>query len=96
MSAVREYDQDEIVTKKTYCRFCHNYCAMEVDIVDGKPVAVRGDVSDPVFGGYTCIKGRQLVDVYDHETRIKAPLKKMPDGSWKEISSKQAMDEIAA
>jgi anaerobic selenocysteine-containing dehydrogenase len=69
---------------------------MEVDVLDGKPIAVRADASDPVFGGYSCIKGRQLVDAYDHETRITKPQKKMPDGSWKEISSEQALDEIAA
>ena len=84
-----------VETKKTYCRFCHNYCAMEVDVLDGKPIAVRGDTSDPVYGGYTCIKGRQLTQAYDHETRITQPLKKMADGSWQEISSKQALDEIA-
>ena len=48
MSALPEAEDVAVETKKTYCRFCHNYCAMEVDIVDGKPVAVRGDVSDPV------------------------------------------------
>ena len=35
-----------VETKKTYCRICHNYCAMEVDVLDGKPIAVRGDTSD--------------------------------------------------
>ncbi|MDA9219895.1 molybdopterin-dependent oxidoreductase [Luminiphilus sp.] len=87
--------QPGVETKKTYCRFCHNYCAMEVDVLDGKPIAVRGDTSDPVYGGYTCLKGRQLVAAYDHESRITRPLKKLADGSWQEISSKQALDEIA-
>jgi len=36
--------QPGVETKKTYCRFCHNYCAMEVDVLDGKPIAVRGDL----------------------------------------------------
>ena len=84
-----------VETKKTYCRICHNYCAMEVDVLDGKPIAVRGDTSDPVYGGYTCIKGRQLPNAYDHESRITQPLKKLADGSWQEISSAQALDEIA-
>ena len=95
MSALPETEDVVVETKKTYCRFCHNYCAMEVDIVDGKPIAVRGDVSDPVYGGYTCIKGRQLVEVYEHESRITQPLKKLPDGNWQEISMEQALAEIA-
>ena len=38
-------------TRKTFCRFCHANCAIEVDIDDGRAVAVRGDTSDPLFGG---------------------------------------------
>ena len=95
MSALPEGDNVAVETKKTYCRFCHNYCAMEVDVADGKPIAIRGDKNDPVYGGYTCIKGRQLVEAYDHPTRITHPLKKMPDGSWQEITMQQALDEIA-
>ena len=50
-------------TKKTFCRICHAACPMEIDIENGqKIVAVRGDRSDPLFEGYTCIKGRQLAD----------------------------------
>ncbi len=86
---------DGIETKKTYCRFCHAYCAMEVDVKDGKPIAVRGDRDDPIYNGYSCIKGRQLVEHYDHPGRITQPLKKMPDGTFKEIPMEQALDEIA-
>ncbi|WP_081097468.1 hypothetical protein [Erythrobacter donghaensis] len=44
-----------VQTRKTFCRFCHANCAMEVDIVDGpngkRVVEVRGDPDDPAFGG---------------------------------------------
>ena len=44
-------------TKKTFCRICHAACPMEIDVEDGKRiVAVRGDRTDPLFEGYTCIK----------------------------------------
>jgi len=82
-------------TKKSYCRYCHAYCAIEVDVEDGRPVAIRGDVSDPVYGGYTCIKGRQLPAVYDAPDRLHGALKKMPDGRFQEIPMRQALDEIA-
>ena len=32
------------------------------------------------FGGYNCIKGRQLVDAYGHESRITKPQKKCLTG----------------
>jgi anaerobic selenocysteine-containing dehydrogenase len=85
-----------VETQKSYCRYCHAYCAIEVDVEHGKPIAIRGDVSDPVYGGYTCIKGRQLPDLYDAPDRLKTAQKKLPDGSFKAIPTSQALDEIAA
>lgn len=57
-------------THKTFCRFCHANCAMLVDIEDGKVRAVRGDPKDPEFGGYTCIKGRQLPESHNSPDRL--------------------------
>ncbi len=69
---------------------------MEIDIEDKKRVvAVRGDKSDPLFGGYTCIKGRQLADQYHSSSRLRSPLKRNPDGTFEIISSSDALDEIA-
>ena len=66
--SVSSPDSGSVTTKKSYCRFCHAYCAIEVDVDDrsGRVLAVRGDTSDPIYGGYTCIKGRQLpkLDVF--------------------------------
>lgn len=84
-----------VTTHKTFCRFCHAYCAIEVDVEDGKPIEVRGDVEDPVYGGYTCIKGRQLPEQYTTPARISKSLKRMPNGEFEEIDTNQAMDEIA-
>jgi len=85
-----------VETTKSFCRMCHAYCAIEVDVEDNKVVAVRGDADDPIFGGYTCIKGRSLPDAHNHPDRLRACYKRMPDGSFAVISSEQALDEIAA
>ncbi len=85
-----------VTTHKTFCRFCHAYCAIEVDVEDGKPIAVRGDTDDPVYGGYTCIKGRQLPEQYTTPKRISLSLKRKSDGDFEEIDTDQAMDEISA
>jgi anaerobic selenocysteine-containing dehydrogenase len=84
-----------VTTHKTFCRICHAYCAIEVDVEDGKPVAVRGDTDDPVYGGYTCIKGRQLPEQYVTPARISKSLKRRPDGDFEEIDTARAFDEIA-
>ncbi len=85
-----------VETRKSYCRFCHAYCAIEVEVEDGRVRKVRGDRSDPVYGGYTCIKGRQLPEVANHPERLRASLRRKPGGGFEEISSVRALDEIAA
>lgn len=86
-----------IETKKTFCRICHAACPMELDIEDGKRiVAVRGDRSDPLFQGYTCIKGRQLADQWHDPARLRGSLRRRPDGTFEPISARAALDEIAA
>lgn len=82
-------------THKTFCRFCHAYCAIEVDVEDGKPIAVRGDTEDPVYGGYTCIKGRQLPEQYTTPARVDRSLKRKSDGDFEVIDTDKAMDEIS-
>ncbi len=85
-----------ITTHKTYCRFCHAYCALDADVDEtGRLVAVRGDADDPVYGGYTCIKGRQLPEVLNHPDRLRSSLKRTPAGDFEEIPTERALDEIA-
>jgi len=84
-----------IETKKSYCRICTSYCAIEVDVEDNRIVRVRGDESDPVSGGYTCAKGRAMPYQAHSSNRLTSSLKRLPDGSYQPISVEQAMDEIA-
>ena len=84
-----------VETKKSFCRFCHAFCPIEVDVEDNKVIEIRGDTSNPIYGGYTCIKGRHLPDQHNHPDRIRTSLKRMPDGSFQPISGEQALDEIA-
>ena len=44
---------------QTFCRYCHAYCAMVATVEDGVVESVKPDTSNPIYGGYTCIKGRQ-------------------------------------
>ena len=66
----------ELQTKTTFCRVCHASCPMEVDVVDNRVIAVRGVMDDPLFEGYTCIKGRQIPDQMADPNRLRAPLRR--------------------
>jgi len=83
-------------TVKSFCRFCHANCAIEVDLEDGRAVAVRGDVTNPLYGGYTCMKGRELPAQTYHPQRLLQSLRRDAAGQFAPIGSEQALDEIAA
>ena len=80
-------------TKKTFCRFCHVFCGLEVDVEDNRVIAVRGDHDNPVSEGYTCPKGRAEVERINHPDRLRSSKKKI-NGQFTDISSTQAIDEI--
>ncbi len=81
----------------SFCRFCHAACPVLVDIEDGdRIVDIRGDRSDPLFQGFTCVKGRQLADHHHHPDRVRTSLRRTPTGSFEPISSTSALDEIAS
>ena len=81
-------------THKTFCRFCHACCALEVDVDDGRVVKVRGDRDNSMFRGYTCIKGRELPAQHNHPDRLQASVRRKGD-DFESIPTEQALDEIA-
>lgn len=81
--------------RKTFCRVCHAACPMEVEVEGGtRVVGVSADREDPLFGGYTCIKGRQLADQHHHPDRLRSSLRRTPAG-FEPVASSVALDEIA-
>ncbi len=83
-------------TRKTYCRFCHAYCPMQAVVEDNRLVELRPDPDNPVYGGYTCVKGRQMIEQIDHPGRVQRSQKRREDGSFEPIATATALDEIAA
>ncbi len=80
---------------KTYCRFCHAYCPMVATVEDNRLVAIAPDTDNTLYGGYTCVKGRQMLAQIDHPTRLERSQKRGADGQFEAIGSQQALDEIA-
>jgi anaerobic selenocysteine-containing dehydrogenase len=86
----------DMQTTTTFCRVCHASCPMEVDVQDNRVIAVRGVMDDPLFEGYTCIKGRQIPDQMADPNRLRAAMRRRPDGTFEEVASGEALDGIAA
>ncbi len=89
-----------IETKRSFCRVCHAACPIEVDVLhdngQSRVVDVRGVPDDPLFEGYTCIKGRQLPAQINHPDRLRSSYRRESDGHLTAIASTEALDEIAA
>ncbi len=62
---------------------------------NGRVLKVKGVDSDPLFKGYTCIKGRQLPDQMNDPARLRGPLRRTADGVFEAVSSADALDGIA-
>jgi anaerobic selenocysteine-containing dehydrogenase len=82
-------------THKTFCRFCHANCAMLVDVEDGRVKAVRGDPDDLEYGGYTCMKGRELPDSHNAGHRLHHSLVRGADGEFRETPMLEALSHVS-
>jgi anaerobic selenocysteine-containing dehydrogenase len=76
------------------CRSCAAMCPIVIDREDGRPVRIIGDKHNPVYWGYTCIKGREMVNQLRHPDRLLGSLRREADGSFTPIASAQALDEV--
>jgi anaerobic selenocysteine-containing dehydrogenase len=83
-------------TQPGICRICSAHCGVLATVTDGRLTKVAGDPDNPMFKGYTCIKGRALPEIHNNPARLLHSQKRLPDGSYARITSERAMDEIAA
>jgi formate dehydrogenase len=80
--------------KFTYCRICEGSCGFVAEIKDNKLIKYYPDKNHPVSKGYSCIKGRNMINIQNNPKLLKYPLKKNSKGEFKRISWDQAIDEI--
>lgn len=81
--------------KAGFCRACHAYCPIHLDIEDGRAVALKPVKEHPVYHGYACGKGRGSPEFHYMEGRLLSSMKRQPDGTHRPIASGQAIGEIA-
>ncbi|MWA04813.1 molybdopterin-dependent oxidoreductase [Actinomadura sp. LD22] len=94
-AAVSSHPQ-EAGTRRTFCRICPMGCPLRVTVEQGRVVAVTGDREDPIYRGFSCVKGRAQPAFLNDPARLRHPLQRLPDGSHRRIGVEDALDEIAA
>lgn len=84
-----------IETKHVICRACHVQCGLLVNFENGIAVNSHGDKHNPVYHGYSCLKGRELFRYHSSPSRLTSSLKKQDDGSFLSIAWQSAAQEAA-
>ncbi len=83
-------------TRPTICRYCPAHCGVLATIENGRITKVSGDPDNPLYRGYSCVKGRALPEQHYDPARLLSSMARSEDGGHRPIASGQAMDEIAA
>ena len=76
------------------CNLCEAMCGLAIEHNGKEILSIRGDKADPFSKGSICPKGASIDQLYNDPNRLKKPLRKQEDGSFKEISWKAALDEV--
>ena len=57
MSTIDIGPGDATKTQASICRVCANVCSVKVDTQDGRIVGIHGNPENPLYRGYSCVKG---------------------------------------
>ena len=80
---------------RTTCKVgaCEPFCGLEVEVEDGRMVAVRPDPKHPITAGYACIKGMHVPDYQNDPDRLLHPIRRGASG-WERVGWETATTEI--
>lgn len=79
----------------TLCRICTHGCGIVAEVSDGRLVSVKGDRDNPLYGGYSCVKGRAQPAFLNHPQRLLQPQLRQDDGRFRTIALSDAVDATA-
>ena len=78
------------------CTLCEAMCSLEVRLDDdGSIASMRGHEADPLSRGHICPKAFALQDVHEDPDRLRRPVRRTPDGGWREVSWDEAIEFAA-
>lgn len=81
-------------THRTFCRMCPTQCGVVVSVKDDRAIGVVGDFDHPISRGYTCPKGRAIVELHNHPKRLTGPSVGRGDAArarpWDEVMAELA------
>lgn len=94
---VEAYDNSGDWKKNACPRNCHDTCAIETQVVDGKVKRIKG-ADNPYTAGNLCVKMNHYVNFLYHADRLQYPMKrvgKKGEGKFERITWEEAYQTIA-
>lgn len=82
--------------RHTVCRICHVACDLLANIDNGQITKIHGNKHNPIYHGYSCLKGRVAGEQLSSPSRLLHSLERQPDGSYAELGADQAIRRVAS
>ena len=82
-------------TVTTTCSYCGVGCSLNVNVKDGRVVNIEPNPDGSANLGHTCVKGRFAHQFAHSDDRLRSPLVKQSDGTFRTASWDDALDLIA-
>jgi anaerobic selenocysteine-containing dehydrogenase len=88
-------------TVRSACQFCNSLCGLQVDLKQGRILAIRGEEKDPVQAGQLCVKAELMTQLVYNRYRLTRPLKRVggkkgsADSKFEAITWDEALDIFA-
>jgi anaerobic selenocysteine-containing dehydrogenase len=76
------------------CNLCEAICGLAIEVSGDQIRSIRGDRDDPFSRGHICPKAVALQDVHTDPDRLRHPVRRMGNGTWKSLGWDEAFDEV--
>lgn len=77
-------------TVRRACSLCDVGCGLKLEVENNRVISVAPDHEDPHSQGYICPKGMAIADLHHDPDRLRQPMRRQADGTFRAISWEEA------